>query len=322
MPEHSTPSKPTEQPSILIVDDAPANIQILANALKDHYHIRVANNGLRALDVAQTTLPDLILLDVMMPELDGYEVCRRLKDDPRTNTIPVIFVTARGEIEDEMRGLDLGAVDYITKPFNLAILHARVRTHIDLKLKSDLLERLALLDGLTCIPNRRRFDQQAEQEWRRACREGTSLALAIIDVDEFKRYNDHYGHGAGDECLRAIAQALTNAVARAGDLVARYGGEEFVLLLPDTDSEGACCIAERCRRAVLALALPHATSSVGAVVSISIGVASTRPPALEIAPLRDMADRALYRAKAGGRNRVVAEASASEPDSAPPHPQA
>ncbi|MBN2886351.1 MAG: PleD family two-component system response regulator [Chromatiaceae bacterium] len=295
----------TERASILIVDDAPANIQVLANALKADYRIRVANSGVRAIEVARATQPDLILLDVMMPELDGYEVCRRLKDDPGTSHIPVIFVTARNETQDEMRGLDLGAVDYITKPIKLPILNARVRTHVNLKLKTDLLEQLALLDGLTCIPNRRRFDQQLEQEWRRARREHSPLALVMIDVDDFKRYNDHYGHGAGDECLRRVARALSESVARASDLLARYGGEEFALLLPDTDTEGARHIAERCRAAIANLKLPHAASSVGPEVSISLGVAATGATASGAQDLLKQADRALYQAKQSGRNRVA-----------------
>jgi len=301
----------TERASILIVDDAPANIQVLANALKGDYRIRVANSGARAIEVARATQPDLILLDVMMPELDGYEVCRRLKDDPSTSHIPVIFVTARNETQDEMRGLDLGAVDYITKPIELPILNARVRTHVNLKLKTDLLEQLALLDGLTCIPNRRRFDQQIQQEWQRARRERNPLALVMIDVDDFKRYNDHYGHGAGDECLRRVARALSETLNRPADLLARYGGEEFALLLPNTDAEGACRIAERCRAAISALQLPHAASSVGPVVSISLGVAATQAPMPSARDLVEEADRALYQAKQAGRNRVATAAPES-----------
>ena len=301
------PSPDTEEllPSILIVDDLPANIRVLADTLKSDYRVRVATSGHKALEVAASDPPpDLILLDVMMPELDGYEVCRRLKDDPRTSAIPVIFVTAKDEAEEEAHGLVLGAVDYITKPFHLPIVRARVRTHVNLKRKTDLLDSLASLDGLTHIPNRRRFDEALKLEWARAAREGTPLALAMLDVDYFKPYNDHYGHGRGDECLRRVADALRTRLQRPADLVARYGGEEFVLLLPDTDAAGALSLAESCRAAVSALRIAHAYSAAADHVTLSVGVAAARPPDEGASLLLARADEALYRAKSEGRNRV------------------
>lgn len=301
-----------QKPTILIVDDTPTNIHVLAEALRGDYRVKVAASGKAAFEViARQGLPDLILLDVMMPEMDGYDVCRRLKERPETKGIPVIFVTARTDAQDEELGLRLGAVDYITKPFHLPIVSARVRNHISLKLKTDLLEAHALLDGLTDIPNRRRFDEALASEWRRAHRARTPVALVLADIDYFKSYNDHYGHGAGDACLKQVAAALAAALVRPGDLVARYGGEEFVALLPDTDSHGAREAAEHMRRQVEALRIPHRHSEAGEWVTISVGVAGCIPtddesPAL----LLERADRALYRAKETGRNRVCGEEGA------------
>lgn len=296
------------KPVVLIVDDVAANIQVLAEALKADYRIRVASSGEDALRVARRApQPDLILLDVMMPGMDGYEVCRRLKRDEDTQNIPVIFVTARDDAEDEEFGLNLGAVDYVVKPYHLPIVRARVRNHVLLKQKNDLLERLALIDGLTGIPNRRHFDERFDAEWRRAVRDGQSLALVIADVDRFKSFNDHYGHGAGDACLRTVARAMQLSLTRPGDMLARYGGEEFVVLLPDTDLEGAGQVAERMRRQVMVLNQPHVQSDIG-VVTISLGYTAlgSVQESQQMTPsmLLDKADAGLYQAKSGGRNRA------------------
>ncbi|MEW6164399.1 MAG: diguanylate cyclase [Pseudomonadota bacterium] len=294
------------KPTILIVDDTPANIQVLAEALRADYRIKVAASGKAVFEViAKQGAPDLILLDVMMGGMDGYSVCRILKDNPETQHIPVIFVTARAENEDEELGLRLGAMDYIAKPFHLPIVLARVRNHINLKLKTDLLESHALLDGLTNIPNRRRFDQTLESEWRRAQRGGMPMSLLMFDIDHFKLYNDNRGHRDGDACLALVAATLADSVVRPADLVARYGGEEFVALLPETDEEGAMAIAERCRANVEAQKLPHGHSATSAWVTVSVGVACCVPDARGAAEsLLEKADAQLYRAKAGGRNRV------------------
>lgn len=290
--------------SVLIVDDTPANIQVLAEALTSDYRVRVASQGSKALEIARSAdPPDLILLDVMMPEIDGYQVCQQLKADENTSSIPVIFVTAKSGLEDEAHGLNLGAVDYINKPFQLPVVRARVKTHINLKLKTDLLENLAQIDGLTHIPNRRRFDQVFAQEWARMAREKQPLALAMIDVDYFKAYNDHYGHGAGDDCLRQVAAALQRSLNRPADLVARYGGEEFVLLLPNTDAPGGLTIAERARLEVVAAGLAHAHSQIAGQITVSIGIAVAEVPDGDPQRLLAAADQALYQAKRGGRNR-------------------
>ena len=297
-----------ETPRILIVDDQPSNIQVLAHLLQGDYHIQVATGGEKALELAhKEPQPDLILLDVIMPNPDGYEVCRRLKADPGTHDIPVIFVTGRNAAEDEERGLELGAVDYITKPFTPTITRHRVRNHVDLKRKTDALERLAQLDGLTELPNRRQLDQQLREEWGRAKRGETVISLVMMDIDHFKPYNDHYDHGAGDECLRRVARALAQVSGRSTDLIARYGGEEFAALLPYTEASGAHGVAERFREAVAGLELPHAYADAG-IVTLSLGVATVTPGPRDDDPgvLLEAADGALYAAKEAGRNRVEA----------------
>jgi diguanylate cyclase (GGDEF)-like protein len=292
--------------SVLIVDDVPTNIQVLAEALRQDYRVKVATNGTDALSIARQTLPDLILLDVMMPDLDGFEVCRQLKSDSLTNGIPVIFVTAKDDLADEEHGLNLGAADYITKPFHLPIVRMRVRNHMRLKQKADLLERLAHIDSLTGIANRRRFDQALDVEHRRCQRTEQPISLLLIDIDYFKHYNDHFGHGMGDRCLANVAEALTNNAGRAADLVARYGGEEFAVILPQTDAEGAMLTAERLREGVLELAIAHAPSAGQPFVTISIGIATTIPTiATPATALIEDADKKLYEAKAAGRNRCM-----------------
>lgn len=299
-------SHPDRRPLVLIVDDVPMNVQLLAEGLSHPYRIKVATSGKAALAIAaQADRPDLILLDIMMPEMDGFEVCRQLQAMPQTRCIPIIFVTAKGDTPDEEKGFDLGAVDYITKPYAMPVVRARVRNHLRLKQQADLLESMAMLDGLTHIANRRRFDQVFDAEWRRATRDGAPLSLIMADVDFFKLYNDHYGHGSGDRCLVEVAHALAEVVNRPGDLAARYGGEEFAAVLPNTDGPGACHLAERFRAAVAAQRIVHGHSSVAGHVTVSVGVA-TIPPSLGDTPaaLLESADRLLYAAKHSGRNKV------------------
>lgn len=309
-----------ERPVVLVVDDAIENIATLGTALQSECEVRFATRGAQALEMAaEAPGPDLIMLDVVMPEMDGYEVCRRLKASEETRGIPVIFLTSRDEEQDEAAGFAAGAVDYIHKPFSTPLVRARVRTQIELKRKSDKLARTAMLDGLTGIANRRRFDEALEREWRRAIRSGQSLALVLLDVDFFKKYNDRYGHLAGDDCLCAVAGALDRTLGRASDLVARYGGEEFVALLPGCDLPNAVQAAHRLQAAVAELALPHEASDCHSFVSLSMGVAAVHPGGeTDPTSLVESADRALYAAKAAGRNRV----SASSDGPAPVEPRA
>ena len=298
----------TARKRILIVDDTYANLKLLGSALKRNYRISVATNGEDALKIAfSDNLPDLILLDIVMPGLDGYEVCKRLREDERTHTIPVIFITAKSMVEDEQRGLECGAVDYIIKPFSLPIVEARVRTHLELKRHRDMLERMSILDGLTGISNRRHFDEIFAIEWRRAIRNAVPLSLIMMDIDSFKMYNDHYGHQAGDDVIQQVAQCLISCARRTEDLVSRYGGEEFVAILPGCSEDAAVHVAETMRCAVAALNIAHEFSKAARTVTISLGV-STHVPGLESTPetLLKNADRMLYESKMAGRNRVTA----------------
>lgn len=292
------------KPRLLVVDDQPINIQALYQVFATDCQVLMATDGAKALSLCREQLPDLVLLDVQMPGMDGYEVCAQLKADPQLADLPVIFVTAHQDAEAETRGLTAGAVDFIAKPFNPAVVRARVRTHLVLKLQTDLLRQQAMLDGLTGLFNRRAFDERFEAEFRRARRSKTSLALMMVDVDFFKRYNDHYGHPAGDDCLRGVALALRCGVKRPGDLVCRYGGEEFACVLPETDAAGALHIADLLEQTVRSLATPHATSDIADVVTISVGVAVGMPGEEGSAEsMIQLADRQLYLAKSLGRGR-------------------
>ncbi len=297
----------SDRPKILIVDDEPVNIHVLGRILGSEYRLIFARGGAEALRAVSAQSPDLILLDVLMPGVDGYQVCMRLQDDSETSGIPVIFVTALGDESDEARGFEFGAVDYVTKPLSPPIVRARVRTHLELKRQRDMLKNLALLDGLTGVANRRRFDEALPSEWRRCARNQAPLSLAMVDVDRFKGFNDRYGHLAGDDCLRQVAQALSGALHRPADLIARFGGEEFVLLLPETDAVGATRVAEAARSAAARLGIVHESSPPAGIVTVSLGVATADPvPAgAEAAAVVDLADRLLYQAKGLGRNRAA-----------------
>ncbi|MBU1004178.1 MAG: PleD family two-component system response regulator [Proteobacteria bacterium] len=296
----------SEKSRILIVDDSSFNIIILGEALSGEFEVSVATNGEDALATAMgPNQPDLVLLDIIMPGIDGHEVCRRLKSDASTASIPVIFITSMSEVEDETRGLELGAVDYITKPFSIPIVKARVRSHVELKRQRDILRDLSTLDGLTGIPNRRRFDEFFNLEWLRGRRSQTQISMVMADIDHFKAYNDNYGHAEGDECLRKVARAMKDCIKRPSDLLARYGGEEFAVILPETESQGAQHLAEALRAAVDSLNIPHAHSPVADHVTISVGVATLTPGALkEPEFLIKKADAMLYKAKNNGRNQV------------------
>ena len=297
------------KPTLLIVDDEIANVKILANGLKDDYRIKIANSGAKALKIAAADpQPDLILLDILMPDMDGYQVCKTLKDTAKTQHIPIMFVTALDQNAEEEQGLNLGAVDYILKPFHLPIVQSRVRNHITLKLKTDLLEQMSHMDGLTHIANRRQFDETLGKEVLRLARSHEPLGLIMIDIDFFKPFNDHYGHGQGDLCLQKVADALKNVIKRPSDLLARYGGEEFVALLPETPAEGVRDVGEQLRQAVAQLGLTHEYSEVADHVTISVGAVSDMVTNTEQAKeLLKRADEALYHAKKQGRNQVHLE---------------
>ena len=291
--------------TLLIVDDEKQNRLLLTELFGTTYKIIQAKNGVQALEKARQHRPDLILLDVLMPEMDGMDVLRELKRDDATRLIPVIFITALDSATDEENGLNLGAVDYISKPFHPPIVRVRVRNQLQLVHQQRLLEQLASLDGLTGIPNRRQFDATLLKEWHRCQRNQQPLSLIVADVDFFKKYNDALGHAAGDRVLQEVAATLRQAARRPGDLVARYGGEEFVLLLPETNATGAQALAEGLQQLLHSKALPHPDSSLGPWLTMSMGGNTIVPSTTALDPeFFALADAALYRAKHQGRNQV------------------
>ena len=294
-----------DRPRVLIVDDVPSNVQVLHQILKEKYAVSFATSGQKAIQLAGSLLPDIVLLDIKMPDLNGYEVCRRLKAEPLTKDIPIIFITALQETHDETAGFEAGGVDFITKPVSAPIVQARVATHVELKQQRDFLRSLSYRDGLTNIANRRHFDEQLRHNWSRAGRTQAPLSLLLFDVDFFKQYNDLYGHQAGDLCLQSIAAILEDEMKRTDDLTARTGGEEFCCLLPHTDHEGAVAVAQRIALRVREKGIEHQGSEVADVVTVSGGVV-TSVVATESSPeeFYEAADKALYAAKRAGRDQV------------------
>lgn len=292
---------------ILIVDDEPANLKILAALLADRGHrVHAARSGEQALETVVRFDPDLILLDLMMPGIDGLETCRRLKRRAELADVPVIFLSALDDEAHILHGFDVGAVDYVTKPFNPRVLLARVGTHLKLREKTRQLERLAQLDGLTGLSNRRAFDQRIEAEWRRCRRHNGGLGLLLLDIDYFKPYNDTYGHQQGDLALQRVAQVLREVVHRAVDFQARYGGEEFVVISADGDADSLRCFGQGICDAVAAEAIPHRGSKVAQILTVSIGGAWLAGCSGQgFGALIEAADQRLYEAKREGRNRVV-----------------
>ncbi len=312
---------PAKKDKILIIDDTPDNIVLLNSLLCDDYQIFFATNGLDGLELALLNKPDLILLDIMMPGIDGYEVCRTLKRQTETSQIPVIFITALVSAEEEARGLEIGAIDYISKPVSPPIVKNRIRNHLKLKRHSDMLELLgeeltrknrqlevlAMQDGLTGLANRRFYDQQLDIEIRRAARNNTPLSLIFADIDFFKPYNDHYGHLAGDDCLRCVGALLQRLFRRSGDCAARYGGEEFAVILPGADADTALLMAQALVGELQAEGIPHEFSEVSVHVSMSLGVVTAlRVDGKDASWFNGQADAALYLSKHDGRNRVTA----------------
>ena len=287
------------------MDDQPASIRILYQILESDYEVCVATTGREALAFCDTRPPDLILMDVVMPGMDGYEIGRRLRSNDLTKDIPIIFVTGQNDPLEEAEALDQGAADFISKPFHEKVVKARVRTQVTITRLTKALRSQALIDGLTGIANRRQFDITLAAEWRRCSRSQRALSLILIDIDYFKRFNDHYGHPAGDECIKAIATALKMNLQRSHDLAARYGGEEFACILPDTPLEGVRRKAVELEAAIRELGIPHEKSYVAGVVTISVG-ASVAIPAIGEDPTRLLAeaDGRLYAAKHAGRGQV------------------
>jgi len=297
---------------ILAIDDDPTTLHLIGEILRQAgFRVALGASGGEALELV-AEVPDLILLDQYLPDLDGLEICARLKADPATTDIPVIFLTADRNPDLEARSLAAGAVDFVTKPFSDRVLLARIRAHLALSRRTRTLERLAHTDPLTGLANRRFFDQSLVREWSRTRRSHTPLSVVLMDVDHFKAVNDRFGHQAGDQCLRTLPRIIRPHLKRPFDLVARLGGEEFALLLPETSAEGAFRLAERIRRDVEAtfVRLERERGS-GPLLTCSFGCATVVPDGETTASdlLRD-ADERLYRAKAQGRYRVEPQPAA------------
>jgi diguanylate cyclase (GGDEF)-like protein len=296
-------------PSLLLVEDEAIHVDLLTNLFSDRFEVRSARDGLTALQMASAKAPDMILLDIMLPDIDGYEVCRRMKREPRTSHIPIIFTTGLEEALDEVKGLELGAVDYIRKPINPAITGARVDNQLRLKQGREESHRLARTDALTGLANRGHFEERLAYEYARHARSGTEFSLVLVDIDYFKLFKYKYGHTQADNCLRQIAQAITAGMVRATDMAARFGGEEFVLLLPETGLAGALVFAEKMRKRINELALPNNYSTVADHITASFGVVGARDPSDRLVRnIIEQANKQLHAAKANGRDRVWAQA--------------
>ena len=296
-----------KKPTILVVDDMTTTLLLIHDLLKDTYEVKIAKSGTKALEILESPNDiDLILLDIEMPDMNGYDVCKRIKNNETIKNIPIIFITGRTSQEDEEYGLNLGAIDYITKPFNKAIVKLRIKNYLDLKIKNDMLEKLSMYDGLTNIRNRRFFDETFEKTFSEIKRDKKSLAVLMIDIDFFKLYNDNYGHGQGDETLRKVAKALEKTIKRASDFVARYGGEEFVILLKDINKNGVEAVANNLLNAVRELKITHEFSKIENYVTVSIGV-SYYNSSSDITKLELLlkADETLYSVKNSGRNNFA-----------------
>jgi len=223
--------------SVLVIDDEIINLKVISEALRNEVNVIVANNGIQGIRKAQELQPDLIILDVMMPDMDGFEVIKQLHANKNTSSIPVLFITALNDMSNEEKGLLLGASDYLQKPIQAPIVKARVRLHLQLTHQRRMLERLAHVDALTSIANRRRYQEVLETQWKKLSSKQTSLTVIVLDVDNFKHYNDTYGHAAGDTVLQQVAIVLTHYFQQENDFVARYGGEEFVVLISEATTE-------------------------------------------------------------------------------------
>ena len=296
-----------KKPTILVVDDMTTTLLLIHDLLKDTYEVKIAKSGTKALEILESPNDiDLILLDIEMPDINGYDVCKRIKNNETIKNIPIIFITGRTSQEDEEYGLNLGAIDYITKPFNKAIVKLRIKNYLNLKIKNDMLEKLSMYDGLTNIRNRRFFDETFEKTFNEIKRDKKSLAVLMIDIDFFKPYNDNYGHGQGDETLRKVAKALEKTIKRASDFVARYGGEEFVILLKDINKDGVEAVANNLLNAIRELKITHEFSKIENYVTVSIGV-SYYNSSSDVTKLELLlkADETLYNVKNSGRNNFA-----------------
>lgn len=302
-----------KRPSILIVDDTETNVDILVELLSDSYEIVVALDGRSALEILEEQEVDLILLDIMMPIIDGYEVCRRVKQNEKTNNIPIIFITAKMDEESIEKAYEAGGMDYVTKPFKPKELFARIKTQLQLRAliqelesSKNALKHLSETDPMTDLCNRRYFNHTSKSIMELAKRDKTVLTVVMLDIDKFKEVNDTYGHNVGDEIIISLADILFE-MTRKSDLACRFGGEEFILLLPETSLEGAMVIAEKIRKKVESFSLRlEDEREVNITISLGVSQVDTEND-LSMESAIKRADIALYKAKENGRNKVCVE---------------
>ena len=290
--------------SVLVIDDQESAIAILTKILSPEYIVYAATSGLEGIKITESHMPDIILLDILMAGMDGFAVFSALKESEKTKHIPVIFITSLLDAANEEKGLALGAADYITKPFSPVIVKLRINHQVRMIEQLRTIERLSMLDELTDLPNRRSFEIRLASEWARATREKTPISILMIDVDNFKDFNDSYGHIQGDIALQSSAKVFSQILKRPGDFAARWGGEEFIALLPNTDLPGALGIAEQIRNGIEVMQIPRYDGPVRSITA-SIGV-NTRlnGQSGSINEFISRADKALYDAKIKGRNKV------------------
>lgn len=290
---------------ILIVEDERINQSVLEDTLQDSYTLYTSALGKNAIKMAKRLRPHLILLDIILPDIDGFEVLKQLKEDRTTQDIPVVIITGLDNDQDEEKGLILGAVDYIRKPFNRLLVKARVNTQMQIVRQVQAIEKLSFFDALTDLLNRRKFDYHMEYEWRRAIRKQTLIGLMMMDLDGFKKYNDHYGHMQGDVMLKAVASVLKNTLHRPTDIKCRWGGEEFAVLIPETTPEGFLMMAEKIRAEIEQLEVSYAVTNEITKITASIGATCMIPGRQDVlADFIETADALLYKAKRNGRNQV------------------
>ncbi|UPA10579.1 diguanylate cyclase [Borrelia parkeri] len=292
-----------EPQKLLLVDDTPTNLDLLIDILQHKYEIRVALNGFDALKQVEIASPDLILLDVLLPDVSGYEVCKRLKNDPETKDIPVIFISSSDSTDAQLEGFSVGGVDYILKPFNGRIIDARIKTHLELKRLRDYFKNLARIDGLTQIPNRRFFTDKFAKSWMQALEHKNNVIVGMLDIDYFKKYNDNYGHTNGDECLRLIAKSLNKIAIKYKIDIARYGGEEFILFSVNKSLNEVIKIVSILIEDIRNLEIIHEYSNISNFVTVSIGLAEQIPYDSNFTNIIKLADDKLYEAKISGRNQ-------------------
>jgi diguanylate cyclase (GGDEF)-like protein len=301
---------------ILLVEDSATLRHAHSSHIRNAGHTPIiAESGEEALQMVENTPVDMIIMDVEMPGLNGFETTKLMREWLGDYWIPIIFVTGKSDDESYREGIEAGGDDYLIKPVSPAILHAKITAmeriadmRDQLRELNAELETLSQRDGLTKVYNRRTFDEYGKQQWLVANRKQQPIGVLMIDIDHFKSYNDFYGHLAGDECLAKVAEAMKESVHRPTDILARYGGEEFIILLPDTDIEGALQVGNAIRYAVEDLKIQHQASTTSRVVTVSIGAATTRhTTGRTLQDLINCADKALYKSKRSGRNRVTAE---------------